>query len=274
MEIHHPPIIAAIDESPRQNMRPNRVRRFSPASTPRPMNLTSSFRSTILMLTLLAGSALAFRVHAHGDLHERITAITAQLLTNSASPQLWLQRADLNRQHADFAAAQADLDQVFRLKPGWSAAALQQARIAFDRENFPGAVRAAGDCLQLDPANADARVLRARSLVRLQEPERAIADYDAVLNRTNSARPLPDLFLERARAQAALGKFADAVRGLDDAMRQLGDTPSFALPAIEYERQRGDCAAALARLERARGFFNKESYDKLRVEILKQTSTP
>ena len=234
------------------------------------MIVPATVRRAIFVLAFAANCAIAFRTQAHGDLHERITAISAQILTNPSSPDLWLQRADLHRQHAEFDAAQTDLDHAAQLKPGWASAELQQARIAFDRENFPGAVRAAGDCLMLDPTNADARVLRARSLVRLQQPARAIADYDAVLTRTNSARPLPDLFLERARAQAALEKFDDALHGLDDAMRQLGDTPSFALPAIEYERQRGAFGAALARLERAEKFFDRESFLALRGEILLQ----
>ena len=223
-----------------------------------------------LWFTLFAISLLADRSLAHGDLHERIAAVTAQILTNSASPDLWLLRADLNRQHGEFAAAQTDLDKAAQLKPDWAAAQLQQARLAFDTGRFSEGSRAATACLKLEPTNADALVLRARSHGQLKNFARAIADYDAVLNRTNAARPLPDLFLERARAQAALGKFDDALHGLDDAMRQLGETPSFALPAIEYERQRKTFDAALQRLERAKGFFSTEAYAKLHAEILKQ----
>ena len=238
------------------------------------MSLPSTVRRALFVLAFVASCVGASRVQAHGDVHERIIALTAQLRTNSANPELWLQRADLHRQHGDFDAAQTDLDRAVQLKPKWAGAELQQARIAFDREKFPTAVRAAGDCLTLEPANADALVLRARSLVHLEQWSPAIADYDAVLNRTNAARLLPDLFLERARAQAALGKFDDAVRGLDDAMRQLGETPSFALPAIEYERQRGAFAAALARLERAGKFFDRENFLALHGEILLQAGRP
>lgn len=234
------------------------------------MIVPATVRRAIFVLAFAANCAIAFRTRAHGDLHERIAAISAQILTNQASPELWLQRADLHRQHSEFDAAQTDLDHAAQLKPGWAGAALQQARISFDRENFSDCERAATGCLTLEPGNADALVLRGRSLVQLKQFARAIADYDAVLTRTNSARPLPDLFLERARAQAALGKFDDAVHGLDDAMRQLGETPSFALPAIEYERQRGAFEAALARLERAGKFFDRESFLALRGEVLLQ----
>jgi len=218
----------------------------------------------------LALSAFAPGATAHGDLHERIAALDGQILTNQSSPELRLQRADLNRQHRDFTAALLDLDQAAKLRPGWAATHLQRARINSDLENFPATVNAATDCLKLAPANADALVLRARAQARLGKFAAAAADYDAVLNYTNSAPPLPDLYLERARAQAALGSLAEAIHGLDNAQKRLGATPSFALPAIEYERQRGNFAAALERLERAKSFFNADSHARLREEIQKQ----
>lgn len=222
------------------------------------------------IILLVGGLGLTQTVGAHGDLHERIEAISAQLCTNQADANLWLLRADLHRQHGAMFTALADVERAAKLKPGWSAVNLQRARIGFDSENYAGTVAAATDCLKLDASNADALVLRARSFVRLNKFALAVADYDAVLNVSNSAAPLPDLYLERARTQVALKCWDAAIRGLDVGMERMGATPSLALPAIEYERQRGDFAAALQRLERAKIFFSVESYGKLRAEILKQ----
>ncbi len=207
---------------------------------------------------------------AHGDLHDRIVALTVRLQTNAANGELWLQRADLRRQHGEWEAALEDVESAGRLKPDWLPARLQRARIFHDQEKSAETVRAATYCLVLDPANADALVLRARSLARLGKFEAAVADYDAVLADAGGPRPLPDLFLERARCLAALGKHERAVRGLDEGLRQLGETPSLALPAIDYERDRGAFAAALDRLERARKYFDRESHLVLRGEIFLQ----
>jgi tetratricopeptide (TPR) repeat protein len=234
----------------------------------------------IFSLAIFVGWAMSAR--AHGDLHGRIVAITSELATNQNQAALWLQRADLRRQHGEFVEAQSDLNYAAQLHPNWSAVDLQRARLAFDCGNFPAAIRAAGNCLLRDTNNADARVLRARSLVTLarrDELERnsntssatklaeAVVDYDAVLNQTNSAAPLPDLFLERAQVLAELKNYPAAVRGLEDAMQKFGVTPSFALPAIEYERQQGAFTSALVRLERAQTFFDRESFLALRGEI-------
>jgi tetratricopeptide (TPR) repeat protein len=212
----------------------------------------------------------AANLFAHGDLHERIAAVTAQIQTNLANPDLWLLRADLHRQHSEFDDALTDLDHAAQLKPDWAAAHLERARLCFDTAKFPECEHAASECLKLDPTNPDALVLRARSFAQLKEYSRAAADYDAVLNVTNSAAPLPDLYLERARAQAAVENWDAAIHGLDAGMKRLGATPSLALPAIEYERARGAFDAALERLERAKGFFNEESYAKSRAEIMVQ----
>lgn len=236
----------------------------------------------LLLLWLATLAIWPTAAHAHGDLHGRIVAMTSELATNQNDAVLWLQRADLRRQHGEFLEAQNDLDHAAQLHPNWSAVDLQRARLAFDCEKFPDAIRAAGACLLRDTNNTDARVLRARSLVTLAQRDeletsnatarttnltKAVADYDAVLNQTNSAAPLPDLFLERAQAQAELKNFSAAVRGLDDAIKKFGETPSFVLPAIEYERQQGAFTNALQRLERAQKFFDHESFLALRGEI-------
>ena len=90
--------------------------------------------------------------------------------------------------------------------------------------------------------------LRAQALVRLGRVAEAVPDYTAALNAY--ASPLPDLYLDRARAQAALGQFAQAVRGLEEGLEKLGPIPGLELAAIEYLRQQGELARALTRAQR------------------------
>ena len=227
-------------------------------------------RVAALILAASCLHAAAPQARAHGDLHEHILALTQQLQTNSASAELWLQRADLNRQHGDFIHATADTAEALQLKPAWPAAILQRARIQFDAGQLAAAAESATACLRLDGANPDALVIRARSRAQLGQLAEAVADYSCVLAPANGPRPLPDLYLERARAQAALGRLADAVRGLDEGLMRLGETPSLALPALEYERTLGDFAAALARVERVRKFLPPENFLALRGEVLLQ----
>ena len=57
---------------------------------------------------------------------------------------------------------------------------------------------------------------------------------------------------------------------LDEGLTRLGQSPSLAFPALEYERRRGNFPAALARLEKARAFHDHESFLALRGEIFLQ----
>ena len=209
---------------------------------------------------------------SHGDLHEHIARVSAQIQTNQADPDLWLLRAELYRLHGEFSHAHADLDRASRLKADPASVSLVRARIYFDAADFLRAEIVASRCLKLRPANIDAHVLRARSRVKSNRIRSAITDYDVVLNTTNGNPPLPDLYVERARAQAALKRYADAIAGLDAGRKRIGDTPSLALPAIEYERARGTCDAALSRLEAARRFMSKEEYSATHGEILLQAN--
>ena len=208
------------------------------------------------------GELLAF---AHVDLHERITELAQRIQNDPASFNLRLERADTLRLDREFADALADVEAAEKILPHQPATQLERARIWFDSEHFSRTVVAASECLTLSPANADALVLRARAYARLNLQAKAIEDYSAVLE--SARRPLPDLFLERARCQAVLGRFADAVHGLDEGMAKIGRTPSLAFPALDYERRRGDFSAAQARLENMRDWFDQESFLALRGEI-------
>jgi tetratricopeptide (TPR) repeat protein len=150
--------------------------------------------------------------------------------------------------------------------------ALQRARVLADAGQLAGAIKAASECLVLEEGNADARVIRARCRAELGELAAAIADLDLVLNAP--IRPLPDLYLERARWQSAVGKPVAAVQGLDVGLARLGQTPSLMLPAIEYAQQAGDTAGALARLEQARRYMAAVDYDRARSNLLRQSTSP
>ncbi len=225
---------------------------------------------TALLLAVVFFQTTLPRAWAHGDLHERILALTRQIQAHSTNAELWLQRADLSRQHGDHLGATVDTAEALRLRPDWPAAILQQARIQFDAGQSAAAIEAATACLRLDATNSDALVIRARSRAQLGQLAGVVTDYNSVLVPTDGPRPLPDLYLERARAQAALGRPGDAVRGLDEGLVRLGETPSLALPALEYERTLGDFTAALVRLERLRKFFPNETFLALRGEVFLQ----
>jgi Flp pilus assembly protein TadD len=124
--------------------------------------------------------------------------------------------------------------------------------------------------LDKEPSHPEALGIRARCRLKLGQVEAALADFTLAI--AKSKTPEPDLFLERARAQAAAGQFANAVSGLDEGMGRIGAVVPLQLAAIEYDRQRADFTAALARLDKL--LANQpvqEPWRVLRGEILAQS---
>lgn len=206
---------------------------------------------------------------AHAGLDERIVKITATMIVQPQDASLWLERSDLHRRHNHFKDALADLDHAAKLRPGWPMLALGRARIFQDDGRTADALVAVQTFLNAVTNHAEALTIRAHCLLKQRKVAGAITDFSSAISFAPS--PSPDLFLERARAQAALGQIANAVKGLDEGIARLGAIPTLQLAAIEYERQQAGFDAALARVEKLTATFPvKEPWLVLRGEILTQ----
>lgn len=232
---------------------------------PAPLHVTGP--SVLLVALWLFPAA----VQAHDDLHERIAQLSAQIAGQPGNARLFLQRADLRRQHGEYAGALADLADAARLKPDAGVILLAKARVFSDAGQTTNALQAADELLAVETNCAEGHVLRARCRVKLNQAKGAVEDYTAALNQIPS--PEPDLYLERAHVQAALGQLSNASKGLDEGMARLGNIPALELPAIEFDRQRADFDAALTRVDVLMTNTSlKETWLVLRGEVLAQAS--
>jgi len=125
------------------------------------------------------------------------------------------------------------------------------------------------------PARAEARVLRARALTRLQRPTEAADEWSRVTPLLR--RPTPDHYVERARAivEAGEARLGEAVALLDEGILRLGPAATLDLLAIELDLRRGRPEAALARVDRqATAAPRHEGWLMRRGEILEQAGRP
>ena len=232
-------------------------------------SMRSWFQSCSVALVLLLALSCPARALAHAGLDQRIVEITVTMTAQPQDATLWLERSDLHRRHEHFKDALADLDHAAKLRPGWPMLALGRARVFQDDGRTADALAAVQTFLNAVTNHAEALTIRAQCLLKQRKVAGAIVDFSSAISFAPS--PSPDLFLERARAQAALGQIADAVKGLDEGMARLGAIPSLQLAAIEYERQQAGFDAALARVEKLTATFPvKEPWLVLRGEILAQ----
>jgi tetratricopeptide (TPR) repeat protein len=236
---------------------------------------TTDHRLLLRMLLVIAVNAMAWLslppAHAHGDLQPRIEALTSQIESHPRNARLYLQRGELHRLDADPAAALADYDRAERLDPCLAAVYFCRG-VALRQFAWPEHARDSLDrYLALQPDDAQALLERGHVRLELREYVGAARDFTRAIQRPDP--PRPEVFLDRAQAQAAAGDthLDEALRGLDEGIRKLGPLVTLQLAAIDLELRLRRWDAALARLETiAAQSGRKETWLARRAEILEQ----
>ncbi len=200
------------------------------------------------VLACVAGSAWA-----HGDLHERILALSAEIAAHPDDARLYRARADLYREHGEPEPALVDLDRVAALEPGSPRLHLAYALVRADQGRWVEARAELDRQLLATPCDGQALTLRGNAEERLGAHGAAIADFTAAIAQAIADNDVdPELYCARARASAALGDehLAEAIRGLDDGCERLGSPIALMLLAVDLETRSGAIDAALERLDR------------------------
>jgi SSS family solute:Na+ symporter len=209
-------------------------------------------------------------LHAHGDVHDQIAALTLRLRAEPRNAELFLKRGELHRVHGDVEAALADFRAAAAIDPTLEAADLCAARALLKGKRPAEAAARIERVLACRPNDPEALLLRARAASALGETERAAALYPLALDA--SARPEPDLYVEAARALSAGGRESDALATLERGLVRLGAVPALELGALDFEVSLARTDAALARLDRlASSSSRPETWLLRRAEVLERS---
>jgi tetratricopeptide (TPR) repeat protein len=223
-------------------------------------------------LTLLVAMALmcvGTNARAHGDVHERINLITAQIKQSPSNAPLYFERAELYRVDGDFTNALADLDHAALFDPSLKRVDFCRGRVLFESGRAREALAPLNKYLAARPEDAEAYTTRGRALRKVGNFKPATEDYTTAIALTRL--PSPELYIERAECFRGLGKLEEAIRGLDEGIRKLGPLVTFELPAIDLEVALKRYDAALARIDTVSARWQrKETWLVRRAEVLKQ----
>jgi predicted Zn-dependent protease len=241
------------------------LRRF--ALEPEPS--TARSKTARLFASMLFSCLLPVLAIAHGGFELRIAEADRAVSTYPAAPRHRLARAELHRRHGDFSAALRDLEQARELAPDLHSVEFFRGLVYLDSDRPEKAEATLRRFLELEPEHPAGHEARARALLRLERPLDAAREYDLVI--AQQPVPIPEYYLERARAFAAAGdKYLDeAVRGLDDGIASIGPVVTLERAAIDLDVRRGAIEAALARLERIiEQSTRRETWRAMRGELL------
>lgn len=223
-------------------------------------------------LILLLGVAICLALipsfaRAHEGLHEQIEAITAKIKRDPKNAALYLQRGELYRLHHEWARAAADYDRASRLQPGLTIVDLGRGKMLLESRRFRQAKVVLDRFLQQQPRHVEGLITRGRVLAKIGARLDAANDFTGALTLT----PEPELYLERAQVLAGDERHVqEALRGLDEGIKQLGPVVTLELAAIDLELRRNNYDAALTRLDVITAQSErKETWLVRRGEILK-----
>ena len=217
-----------------------------------------------LCLTLLPSFA-----RAHEGLHEQIVAITARIKRDPRNADLYLQRGELHRLHRDWARAAADYDRASRLQPSLAIVDLGRGKMLLESRRFRQAKVVLDRLLRQQPHNVEGLVTRGRVLAKIGARLESAKDFTEAL--TLAPAPEPELYLERAQVLGGHERYIqEALRGLDEGIKELGPLVTLELAAIDLELRGNNYDAALTRLDLITAQSErKETWLVRRGEILK-----
>jgi tetratricopeptide (TPR) repeat protein len=198
-----------------------------------------------LAVVLVAGSPRLVVAHPSAD--DRLRAIEEEIADTQASARLRVEHGRANLQGGRYQEALGDADGALRLEPQSSAALLLRAETLFAAGTVDRALAATDALLAVSPTSAAGRHLRARVLRELGRLDEAVAEYDLFIS--GQARPVPELYIERAEVLAALGRTDAALLSLDEGVKRVGEISTLYLAGVNIAMQGGDFTAAVDRLD-------------------------
>ncbi len=201
-------------------------------------------KALLLALCLLRPLTVA----AHGDTDKRIAALTHRIALDPYDARLFLARGRLLRVAGHAEAALRDFERAALRDPALGEVDYQRGVTLLDLARPALAKPHLDRYLARVPDDGAALAARARCLVALDGNLEAAADF----TRAIALSPVPDYYLERARALSAAGgeHLGEAIDGLDRGLRRLGPVVSLQRLAINLDLARENFDGALARVAR------------------------
>ena len=208
-------------------------------------------RSSLAVLLVLLSVALFVAIaRGHGDRHEHLARLDAEIEADPNSGAHLLERAAAHRRLGHHEASLADLDRVAALSPDNHQVHFLRGLTHLRGGELDEAEDALRRYLGTVPESASGHVALAETLTAQGRHLAAAGEYTLAI--AAQPTPIPDHYLARAKAYRAAGQphLQLAVGGLDEGMASMGPLITLQRLAIEIEHVRGNHAGAIARIDR------------------------
>lgn len=186
---------------------------------------------------------------AHGDSKETLAILDHRIEAEPNSVAHLLERSEIQRRRGNFDTAIHDLLHAKSIAPADHRVDYFLGLNCLDKGDLANAETALRRYVETVPDSPSGRVALARTLSAQHRHLDAAEEYDLAI--AVQPAPVPDHYLDRARAYRAAGEgyHHRAIEGLDEAMRQLGPLIALQNLAIEIELARDNARGAIDRID-------------------------
>jgi tetratricopeptide (TPR) repeat protein len=218
---------------------------------------------------LLIGLGLCLKAVPHGDLHERIAAVTEQIKADSLNGELFQKRGMLYVQHDEFAEAMADFRQALTLDADLLPSYLGMAQVYLHDQQVDSGLIAVNVFLSNFPTNPGALQTRV-SLYQLGGRHNlAVADLRFLIDSAPDSRPEHHIDLARAILLADSNDRASAIEALLTGLEHFGFVISLYEELVAMSLAADDFDSALGYIDEViEALDRKETWLVRKAEVL------
>ena len=206
-----------------------------------------SLKVPLLAAFLLACAAIT--APAHDSPEHVIEMLAARMEVTGPRPDLLWRRATEHRALANLPAAAADLQQALRIKRDYFPALIDLSRVQLAQGQRRRALATVDRAMRFVPdeaGRAPLRMIRAEIHCDAGDYDKALAECDRALR--HAAGTELDWYLTRSQIQCRLGKFNDAVAGLQHGFELTGSAV-LEVESIDALIDAGRFAEAIGKIE-------------------------
>ncbi len=189
---------------------------------------------------------LSLNVYAHGDLHERIVAVTKEIKSNPDSAFLYLKRGELYFQHEEPKKSLKDYLKCQSL--GYKSHRLDYSMASTHRDlgNLETANQILSNILAADHQHVRAHRLKGKVLMELEQFHEAALSFERVISYATGT--LPENYLEASLAWEKCEDethYCEAIETIENGISKLGNLPIFYNRLITLNRKIEDFGSVL-----------------------------
>lgn len=230
-------------------------------------------RRLLAIFLFCCASCFINHVQAHGNLHEQIEELTAQIEEQPDNAVLYVQRGLLHRSHGTYMEAVSDLQKALTIDETLEIVYIHLSQAYLQKEVADSALLHIDHYLASDPQNPTALMTKGDAYQQLGNPDLAAVTYEEAIVLKGDKAKVQD-YVSWANATAQINP-QSAIQCLEKGMQQFGLLITLQELALQLEIKNALYDNAIKRINAImKPLQRKETWLVRKAEVYEQSQQP